>query len=435
MGRSRERRRWLREREDALRAARAARVGRACELCVVGGGASGLVAALEAARAGMDVVVLEARESLGLPILATGNGRCNLANVDLSPAHYNDPAFVGTVMGERPLEEILAFFGELGLAVFEEEGRLYPRSLQAASVRNLLVAALEVTDARCGCARPVTAVESAGGAWIVRYRNESEQGRSGVPTSAPELELRAKRVLWSAGGGSLAPLEALGLPLVACRPGLCPLAVAPSALDELAGRKVRGVLTLEREGRIVAEEEGEILLREARVSGIPAFDLSRKALPGDRLTLDLVPERTQAEVEAEIHRLSKSAGRLAPHCLDGLVDPAIARVILELAERGWPLPADGVAESAAALAKRLPFEVTGAADDHPQLTLGGLALRAVDAGTLAVLCTASGAELPAGLFASGEALDVDGPCGGYNLAFAWLSGARAAHAIARGLRP
>ncbi len=425
MGRSQERRRWLREREAALARARIVRVPSSADVCVVGAGASGLVAALEAARAGVAVVLLEARESPGLPILATGNGRCNLANVDLSPAHYHEPRFVARVMGASPLEAILDFFGELGLRTCEEEGRLYPRSLQAASVRNVLVAAVEEAGVRIACARPVTMLEPSEDGWIVRFEDGSKVTRSGTDGMPEQGELRAKTVVWACGGADRAALEALGVGMVATRAALCPIIVSQSPLDALAGRKVRGLLRLLRDGQVIAEEEGEILLREAAVSGIPAFDLSRKARAGDALSLDLVPELTEREVAGELARLSKDPLHPTPHCLDGLIDPAIARTILDLAKRGWPLPADSVAESAASLAKHLPFEVRGTDATHPQLTLGGIALERVDPETLRILEGAEGAPLSPGLFASGEALDVDGPCGGYNLSFAWLSGARA----------
>ncbi len=431
MGRSRERKRWLREREAALEAARRVRVPSAADVCVIGGGASGLVAALEAARAGARVVLLEARESAGLPILATGNGRCNLANVDLSPDHYHESGFAAQVMGARPLEAILDFFGELGLHTLEEEGRLYPRSLQAASVRNVLVAAVDGAGVLVACARPVVALEPREKGWLVRFDDHAKVARSGTSGMPEQGALLARCVVWAGGGASLACLEDLGVGVAPRRAALCPIAVSSGPLDALDGRKVRGTLRLLRDGMVVDEEEGEVLLRKAAVSGIPAFDLSRKARAGDALALDLVPELTQREVEAEIARLSSEPLHPAPACLDGLVDPAIARLILTLAGEGWPLPADSVSESAASLVKRLPFEVTGVDATHPQLTLGGIALEAVDPPTLRVRARASGASLPAGLFASGEALDVDGPCGGYNLGFAWLSGARAGRAAAR----
>ena len=112
------------------------RVPERCDVCVVGGGASGLAAAIAAAEAGASVVVLERAAECGRTILATGNGRCNLSNARLERGRYNDPAFVEAVCGAAFGSDVLGFLEGCGLAVVEEGGgRLYPLSRQAASVR------------------------------------------------------------------------------------------------------------------------------------------------------------------------------------------------------------------------------------------------------------------------------------------------------------
>ena len=124
-----------RERERLIAAARAVDVPASCDVAVVGGGASGLVAAITAAEEGASVVVLERDLACGRTVLATGNGRCNFANISLGPRRYNDPAFVTAVAGERYLDDILDFFRACGLRWSLEDDRLYPVSRQAASVR------------------------------------------------------------------------------------------------------------------------------------------------------------------------------------------------------------------------------------------------------------------------------------------------------------
>ena len=128
-------------REEALAAAAAVRVPGRCDVCVIGGGASGLAAAIASAEAGASVTVLERAPECGRKILATGNGRCNFSNARLDWGRYNDPGFVEAVCGPGFGEDVLAFFEECGLAWVEEEGgRLYPLSRQAASVREVLLA-------------------------------------------------------------------------------------------------------------------------------------------------------------------------------------------------------------------------------------------------------------------------------------------------------
>ena len=128
------------QRKEALAAAAAAvKVPERCDVAVIGGGAAGLVAATVAAEAGASVVVYERELECGRTILATGNGRCNFANEDLDAERYNDPAFVRAVCGDAWLSDVLGFWRGCGLAWTSEGGRLYPASLQAASVRNVLL--------------------------------------------------------------------------------------------------------------------------------------------------------------------------------------------------------------------------------------------------------------------------------------------------------
>ena len=109
------------------------------DVLVIGGGASGLAAAITAARVGKSVCIVERDVACGLKLLATGNGRCNLSNESIDPQRYNHPAFVTSVMGPQPEQELMGFFSSLGIMTTSEEGRLYPRSLRAESVRDALL--------------------------------------------------------------------------------------------------------------------------------------------------------------------------------------------------------------------------------------------------------------------------------------------------------
>ncbi len=113
------------------------------DVLVIGGGASGLAAAITAARAGKSVCIVERDVACGLKLLATGNGRCNLSNESIDPQRYNHPAFVESVMGPQPEQELMGFFSSLGIMTTSEEGRLYPRSLRAESVRDALLNACD----------------------------------------------------------------------------------------------------------------------------------------------------------------------------------------------------------------------------------------------------------------------------------------------------
>ena len=388
---------------------------------VVGGGASGLVAAISAAQAGARVCVLEASPKIGRSILASGNGRCNFANADLAPVHYNEPRFVSAVMGDDPLATILAFFGDLGLwSCSDSEGRLFPRSRAASSVLDVLRVRLEELGVDAQCGTRVCGLERRQSGWRV----ELEKGKP----------LEADALVWAAGGGSAElPCVQLGIPHVEETPALCPLATKRGPVKGLDGVRAQCEVSLVADGSIVARQSGEVLFRPYGVSGIVIFDLSRLAQPGDTLSLNFMPSISLSTMTSMLedrlaqqkNRCSAPEGRL--HFLDGALHPMLGRRCMELAcgERG-----EREIDPAAVARQILEFtlKVKGTSDEgHGQVTRGGMATGAFDARTLSPTDPAT-----PGFYACGEALDVDGACGGYNLAWAWCSGLVAGESAALG---
>lgn len=386
-------------RERALAAASAVGVPEACDVVVVGGGASGLVAAITAAEAGARTCVLEQDLECGRKILATGNGRCNFASEDLNPTRYRNGAFVAKVAGAQWLEEILGFFGASGLAWASEEGRLYPLSRQAASVRSVLLARARRAGVTLAPARKVTSMAPAAGGWKVSF-SPAAPGEKGAPQAG---DVTARAVVMAAGGGSELA-RGLGLPTVAEGPVLCALACKPENNSlELAfvdGRRVHAHVRLLRGGRELWAEDGEALFRPWGLSGICVFDLSRRAEAGDAISLDLTCGMTDAQLETAA----------ATGTADGMLDPQVAAAL----GAGSGNPASALA--ALRQARDLRFLVIDRAEtERAQVTRGGLDVTGFFPETLEC------ATLP-GLFACGEALDVDADCGGFNLAWAWRSG-------------
>lgn len=376
---------------------------------VVGAGASGMAAALSAAVSGAQVCLLEAAAKPGRSILASGNGRCNFANADLAPERYNAPAFVARTMGDDPLGHILDAMGKLGLwYVCDDEGRLYPRSRAAASVRDVLLHGMGEYGVELCLESRVVGLARHGETWEVRLEDGARR--------------EAEALVWAAGGGSgEVPSRDLGIERTAERPALCPLACDPRPPKMLDGVRVSCAVSLYDGASLVTRQEGEVLFRPYGVSGIVVFDLSRLARPGDTLVLDLMPDVPREELARVLgerakrmsRRLADPEGRLA--FLDGALHPKLARCLME---RALPSCATGDLDpvALARAVKEWRFTVRGAADaGQAQVTQGGLALGEFDAPTLE-------ARRCRGFFACGEALDVDGECGGLNLAWAWVSG-------------
>lgn len=138
------------------------------DVLVIGGGASGLAAAITAARVDKSVCVVERDVACGLKLLATGNGRCNLSNESIDIRRYNHPAFVESIMGPQPEQDLESFFSSLGIMTIREEGRLYPRSLRAESVRDALLNACERLGITLLCGTNVIAAHKASEGWTLQ---------------------------------------------------------------------------------------------------------------------------------------------------------------------------------------------------------------------------------------------------------------------------
>lgn len=405
-----------------------------CDVLLVGAGASGLLCALEASSlaAEKSILLMEAKPTLGAPILATGNGRCNFCHEPLESSAYNHPSWMEEFFSaaarlwpkSTPSELIQDYFGKLGLLSTSHEGRLYPRSLVAASVRDLLLAQLEASTVKVATLRDVVAVEPCEQGFCVRYQERFREDPL-APEGWARRSLHARRVVLATGGDTLSAIEGLDLPLVPCEPVLCPVEIETELCQRLDGHRAKArVRAYSPCSEPLFDEYGEVLFRSSDssqkgvLSGIVAYNLSRLVTPGDSVVLDLLPECTHEQVAALLMR----GGSYNPRHLDGALDPAVAHALLPQA-----IDDDGAATlfSAVEAVKSATFCVSGKAFvQSAQVSRGGLSLDALTLPSLEV------SAYP-GLYALGEALDIDGACGGYNLGFAWLSGLVCAHALAQ----
>lgn len=418
-------------------------------LAVVGGGAAGLAGAiaaarvLEAAGAGdsVRVVVLEKGDRVGRKILATGNGRCNLGNARIEPNRYHgeDPRFAEPLLHAWPTERILAFFRSIGLLFHtEEDGKIYPMSLSAASVLDLLrleMARLGVEE-RCGF--PVAALRPVPEGL---FRLSAPDGRS----------LFAHRVLVAAGGcahpalgsdgSGHALLVSVGHRLVEPFPALVQLRCEPERVRSLQGQKVDAAVTLVAGDRRLREEFGEVLFTEYGLSGPPVLQVSRLAAGAlreqpdreVRVWLDLLPDTPLPAWEATLAKRAREApDRPLEHFLTGLLAKRLAHWVLREAgaaplSRSWGSLSAGDIGRIAACMKRMEFRLVGTQSfQQAQVTAGGIR-------TSGFLPTTFESRRVPGLYAAGEVLDIDGDCGGFNLHWAWASGMAAGEAAARSL--
>ena len=374
------------------------------DVAILGGGAAGLCAAITAAEAlgaNKRVVVFEKALESGRTILATGGGRCNFTNADLSFENFSHPEFVQAVCKDKNtfLADILSFFRSSGLAwATEDEGRMYPLTRQASSIQSLLLKRAQKAGVQFALGREVTSVKPQHNSFIVIFK----ECFAGEKT----YKVHASSVVLATGGLTNTKLaESLQLKITSLRPGLCALTCTPQPPASLDGKRVRAHATLLRNGNILKQESGELLFRPFGFSGIMIFNLSRTALPRDILEINLLPQLTDEEVAAAIEA----------HTTDGLLDPQIAAY----------LGAHDSVESTITKAHKIAFTVTGtSAKVVPQVCVGGISVEQVSTNTLEAY------NIP-GLFIAGEALDIDAQCGGFNLSWAWKTGMVAGVAAAK----
>jgi predicted Rossmann fold flavoprotein len=398
-----------------------------CDLAVVGAGAAGIVAAISGARRGASVVVLERLPRAGKKLLATGGGRCNLLNDNLSASDFTstDAGLVASVLDRFGRDEIRGFFEGLGLRLQTDDcGRVYPATNQASSV-------LKVLELEAG--RRGVVVET--GFEAARIET-SPQGFS--VAAADGREVGARAVVLAGGGKSYPALgsngschglaAAFGHRIVTPVPSAVPLVVKDRWCHFLQGQKLRARVTSRVGGRPGQTADGELLFAPYGLSGTAALDVSESISVGlnrdgkrdAAVVVDLVPFMSEDGLAAEFSR-RLDAGWPAKDIAAGVLPEKFALVVPDLLREsgsaaGEPKGGGGTARTLAAALKARTFVVTGTRGwNEAEFTSGGVDAREVKRRTLE-------SKLRKSLYFAGEVLDVQAGRGGYNLAWAWASG-------------
>lgn len=404
------------------------------DVIVAGAGASGLMAGIQAARHGAKVLILEHMDRAGKKILATGNGKCNFTNEKQGIAYYRgkNPAFVLPALEQFGLEETLRFFRELGVRpTSKRDGYYYPASGQASSVLEVLL---------MECRRQKVSIAYEVGIRSIEKENQNfcfhtKQGNFYSRACIIATGGKAAKKTGSDGSG-IPYIAGFGHKLTDIVPALVQLQGKQSFFKEVAGIRAECCLKLYIEHEKIAEDLGELQLTELGVSGIPAFQVSRYAayglLEGKKVlvSMNFLPgfSREQAQELIQKQFLVYGEGKTAEEAMIGLFPRKLNLVFLKESRIQPEKPAVSCGnkelKGLSFLIQHLESEIIGTKGfDHAQVTAGGVDTDEICPDTME-------SRLAPGLFFAGEVMDIDGMCGGYNLQWAWTSGAAAGKAAA-----
>lgn len=375
-------------------------------IVIIGGGASGLMCALTLLNRGYAPTIVEADVKLGKKLLKTGNGRCNLTNMNISSNSYNQS--IQPYLNQFSVQSTLNFFNGLGLETYaDEQGRVYPQSNLASSVLELFTDIFEVLKPNILLQTKVEEVLVENGNFKLKTNNEA---------------ILCKNLVIACGGeAGIGLCKNLGLKTKPQTPSLCGLKVSQN-LQELVGIRQQNVCISLECGNIIAKEMGEILFKENSVSGICVFNLSaimaRENQQLAKLSIDLLPHKTLIEITENLqHRKLIRANMQTSKLLNGMFHKNLGREILKRAGLNEKENVSTITnkhlQEVAKVIKNFCLNVVGM-EENQQVHAGGVLLSEVKSNLESV-------KLP-NLFLCGEILDVDGLCGGYNLQWAWTSG-------------
>lgn len=403
------------------------------QIAVIGGGAAGMMAAIQAAGAGAAVTIYEKNDRVGKKILSTGNGRCNFSNEEMGAKFYHGSgtALLAGALSEFGVERTKAFFSSLGMRIRERDGYLYPASDQASTVLDLLRYELDRRQVTVHTGEPVHMVSFDRDR--KKFRIES-QGK-GDCYDAAILSCGGQAAPNTGSDGDGFRLAArFGHRIVKPVPALAALVCKESFYKQVAGVRCDAALTLLVAGKEVCAERGELQLTDYGLSGIPAFQLCRTAAYAlaekqpVAVRVSFLPDLNESSCELFFRE------RLAAHgedemdvFLTGIVNKKINHLLLKLGGIKENQRAEAVSPAVfqrlTKLYLGLETEVAGTNGfDRAQVCAGGVDCSEVTA------CLMS--KKQPGLYFAGEILDIDGLCGGYNLQWAWSSGTVAGRAAA-----
>ncbi len=411
------------------------------DLCIIGGGAAGLSCAITAGRLGLKILLIDKNNKLGKKLYATGNGRCNITNMNFdSNAHYNssssdyncfiDTALCAAYSSHAPNKQIIEFMSSIGIFTMEENGYVYPSSAQASSVVWAMLDAIKNLDVTVVQKQEVLSITGKYPYFTIKCQNED--------FNAAKIVLANGGAAYKSLGGSTSGYQiakSLGHSVITHRPSLCGICVK-ECLDAVAGVRANAqIKLLDNKENVVQISKGELQLTKQGVSGICIYELSSKA--GRLLEESINPILDISFIHNDDNRLYNQIlkcidsisdyNRTAIGFLNGYVNDKLAAYICDTNKISGKTMISELSKAQLTnlvdSLNSLKLHITSLYDiEQAQVTAGGVSISEINPETMESL------KVP-GLYITGELLDIDGICGGYNLTFAILTGIKAGKSV------
>ena len=409
------------------------------DVIIVGAGASGLMAGICAARRGKKVLIIDRMAKAGKKIYATGNGKCNYTNTQYDYDSYRgeNVDIVSEVLAKFSYEDTIDFFEELGVLAKNKDGYIYPYSEQASSVVEVMLMELDnlgvkilleenvqkiIKNSNMKMNKKIVINESKYSKDIDDKKNEENVGYTVVTDK--NKHICSKVILATGGmaspklgsnGSGYALAESLGHSIVKPNKALVQLKTKGKEYKSLSGVRIQGKVTMYIEGEEIRTNYGEFVFTDYGISGIPIMQLSRYAAVGlsnnkkVRIELDFYPDIDDKELLVLLRNRQKNCYYKDNYeLLIGMINNKLAAYI--------DRKSNGRLEAMIRYMKKLPMEIVDTNSwDNAQVTAGGVSTKEIDYHTME-------SKVSKGLYITGELMDIDGTCGGYNLQWAWATG-------------
>ncbi|MDD3403266.1 MAG: NAD(P)/FAD-dependent oxidoreductase [Hespellia sp.] len=391
---------------------------------IIGAGASGMMAAISARNHGAEVMLFEHNDRVGKKILSTGNGRCNFTNIDQKPEYYrsDNPGFANAVLSQFSVSDTISFFLKLGVYSKNKNGYLYPNSEQASSVLDVLRFELERLQISIYTNTVITSVCKT---------------KKGFQLQTPQKTFSCDSLILAAGskaapvtgsdGSGYDIAKSFGHHFVPVLPALVQLKCSEKFYKNLAGVRTHGTVSLYADDTFLAADTGELQLTKYGISGIPVFQISRfasRALYEKKTVtaeIDFMPDFNDHAFTAFLDaRIQSRPDKTLSTFFIGLFPSKVADTWISLSriDRNKKVGelSDDEFDRLIRLIKHFRTDVTDTNGfASAQICCGGIATEEINSKTME-------SALVEQLYFSGEIIDVDGICGGYNLQWAWSSG-------------